>query len=101
MRYNTLQATVYFIFCMMCIASCSSGPYDDPDIDNGIAMTFDVAVETRAITTDIDEFSIFGDSRLQSESGDASVIFSKTPVKKNAGVWQYDDARYWIANREQ
>lgn len=86
--------------CMLGLTSCSSGSDYEPDADRIVGISFDVAPESRAMTTFIDEFSVYGDMKLQSGAHDPLVIFSKTSVVNRDGAWCYDGTQYWFPKHE-
>ena len=63
-------------------------------------MSFDVAPETRAMTTVINEFSVYGDKKFPTDNIDPVVIFNKTSVFKLDGDWYYNDTQYWFPKHE-
>ncbi|MDE6754924.1 MAG: fimbrillin family protein, partial [Muribaculaceae bacterium] len=100
MKYNPFQTTMLIICCMLCFTSCSSGSVYEPEVERGVEMSFDVAPETRAMTTVINEFSVYGDMKLQTVDTDPFVIFNKTSVVNRDGVWYYDGSQYWYPQHE-
>ncbi|MDE6267290.1 MAG: fimbrillin family protein [Muribaculaceae bacterium] len=85
---------------MLCFYACSSDSDYEQEADRGIEMSFDVPSESRAITTSIDEFSVYGDMKLLSGVQDPIVIFNKTTVVNRDGAWCYDGTQYWFPKHE-
>ena len=100
MKYNPFQITLLIICCMSCFTSCSSDSVYGPEAEGGVEMSFDVASESRATTTNITEFSVYGDMKLQTGGTDPIVIFNKTSVVNRDGVWWYDGIKYWFPKHE-
>ncbi|MDE6301695.1 MAG: fimbrillin family protein [Muribaculaceae bacterium] len=100
MKYNPFQITVLIICCMLCFTSCGSASVYEPEADEGVEMSFDVVSESRAMTTIIDEFSVYGDMKFPTDVVDPIVIFNKTSVVNRDGVWCYDGTQYWFPKHE-
>ena len=100
MNYNPLQITLLIICGMLCFTSCGSDSVYEPEAGRGVEMSFDVASETRAMTTVINEFSVYGDKKFQTDDMATNLIFNKTSVVNRDGVWHYDGTQYWFPNHE-
>ncbi|MDE5842953.1 MAG: fimbrillin family protein [Muribaculaceae bacterium] len=100
MKYNSLQIIMLITCCMWCVTSCSSDSAYEPEADESVEMSFDVAPDSRAATTLINEFSVYGDRKLQSDALDPIVIFNKTSVVNSDGTWRYDDIQHWYSKHE-
>ncbi|MDE6310990.1 MAG: fimbrillin family protein [Muribaculaceae bacterium] len=72
----------------------------EPEAGRGVEMSFDVASESRATTTAINEFSVYGDMKSQAGINAPIVIFNKTSVVNRDGVWCYDGTQYWFPKHE-
>ncbi|MDE5607348.1 MAG: fimbrillin family protein [Muribaculaceae bacterium] len=100
MKYNPLQIATLIICCMLCVTSCSSDSVYEPESDKGVEMSFDMASESRATTTVLDEFSVYGEMKYQTGAADPIVIFDKTQVVNRDGVWSYKGTQYWFPKHE-
>ncbi|MDE5560194.1 MAG: fimbrillin family protein, partial [Bacteroidaceae bacterium] len=100
MKYNPLQINMLIICCMLCFTSCSSDSVYEPEDDRGVEMSFDVNAKSRAMTTVIDEFSVYGDMKFSSNTSAPVVIFNKTSVANRDGAWCYDGTQYWFPKHE-
>ena len=100
MRYNPIQISMLIISCMLCFTSCSSDSVYEPEDGRSVEMSFDVASESRATTSVIDEFSVYGDMKFQTGDADPIVTFNKTSVVNSNGAWRYEGAQYWFPKHE-
>ena len=100
MKYNALLIIMLIMGSMVCYTSCSSDSGFEPTPDKDAEMSFDVEDVTRAVTTDIDEFSVYGDMKFQSGTSNPLVIFNKTSVAKSNGIWRYEGIQYWYPKHE-
>ncbi|MDE5596172.1 MAG: fimbrillin family protein [Muribaculaceae bacterium] len=99
MRHNIVQIIMFIICCMWCITSCSSDSSDELAVNNRSEMSFDIANESRASTTLIDEFTVYGDRKFKSND-EPAVIFDKTQVVNKDGVWFYNNIQHWYPSHE-
>lgn len=84
------------------LSSCASEVLDSEDVDKGTVLTFTTTYQpTRAITTSIDEFVVYGDKKFNvGGNNNLMPVFDKTLVSFNGGKWTYNGVQYWYPNHE-
>lgn len=100
MKYSTLQINLLIVCCTLCFTSCDSDSVCEPEADRGVEMLFDVASLSRAVTTEINEFSVYGDMKFHGGNAAPIVTFNKTSVVNRDGAWCYDGTQYWLPKHE-
>ena len=99
--YSKLRHIILLMSAGWLLSSCASDVLDGESITRGSEVQFTVSDLSRAtITTSIDEFAVYGDMKFQSDISEPIVIFNKTSVVDNDGVWCYDGTQYWFPKHE-
>ena len=100
MKYFSHLIAMLLPSCGLCIASCSADSTTDPEGEGSAEMVFDVAGESRAAATSIEEFTVYGDMKHQTSTEDPQLVFDKTKVEKVSGKWVYAGSQFWMPYHE-
>lgn len=99
---NNAKLTYLFILsAVACLLSSCTSDAPDSDFGKKAEISFAVSDRTRAVTTDITEFAVYGDMKLAANNtATPTVIFNKTKVEYTGTRWYYPNVQYWFPQHE-